>query len=165
MKRRVRKQIKVECPDCHVLRKINLCATKHLAYTGRCSRCSRIHNGILLINNGIFRRKPVKGWNKTGNGYIEVYIGAESPFVSMKYKSSSNRVLGHRLIMAQYLNRPLTSSEVVHHINGIKTDNRIENLWLTNRAEHEHNDEYRQFIKVLQTRIILLEEGKEDRDV
>jgi hypothetical protein len=43
---------------------------------------------------------------------------------------------GHRIAMEQKLGRPLEDNEHVHHMNGVKTDNRPENLELVNRAEH-----------------------------
>lgn len=42
----------------------------------------------------------------------------------------------HRVIMENFLERKLMPDEVVHHINGNKADNRIENLQVMTRAEH-----------------------------
>lgn len=42
----------------------------------------------------------------------------------------------HRIVMEQSIGRFLSSSEVVHHINGDKKDNRIENLQVMSRSEH-----------------------------
>ena len=45
----------------------------------------------------------------------------------------------HRYIMESHIGRKISFNEVVHHINGDKTDNRIENLEIMDRSMHSRN--------------------------
>lgn len=70
---------------------------------------------------------PCKGGKSIDSGgYIRIYLDGK-------------QLREHRVLMSQYLGRPLLRNEHVHHINEVKTDNRIENLQLHTDSSHSKN--------------------------
>jgi len=67
---------------------------------------------------------------KSGNGYILVYCPTHP-------NAKSKAHIGeHRYMMEKHLKRFLTSDLHVHHKNGIRDDNRIENLEVISGGRH-----------------------------
>lgn len=105
--------------------------------TMKCAKTAR--RGIRYSTISEFKKgqNPELHWNwkggkqKTFHGYI--YIHAP------KHPNANSRgyVMEHRLIYEKFLGRYLKKTEVIHHINAVKNDNRLKNLLLfKNQKEH-----------------------------
>lgn len=107
--------------------------------------------GTPAWNKGKGYKAGSEHWNWKGGrrkhqaGYIEV----QAP--DHPRANGSGYVLEHRLVVEEHLGRYLTEDEVVHHINGKKDDNRIDNLLPLARSEHQsmHTKEWWVYLKGL----------------
>tara|TARA_R110000824_G_scaffold129621_11_gene291192 strand:- start:6004 stop:6573 length:570 start_codon:yes stop_codon:yes gene_type:complete len=75
------------------------------------------------------KRKVYKdGWRVKSNGYVMKRMWDDRYNGEWVYK--------HRYVMEQHLGRKLRKDEFVHHIDCVKTNNNINNLWLCNASNH-----------------------------
>lgn len=73
-----------------------------------------------------------KGRSIDKNGYVVVHCKGHP-----NARKHTHYIFEHRLVMEDAIGRFLLPTEVVHHINGVKNDNRIENLQLfDSNGEH-----------------------------
>ncbi len=119
-------KVSVKCGICGNVKLVASSKIPNKHFTGYCAGCARTG----------YRSVHWRGGRaKHPTGYILVRLTPEHPLYCMADKH--RLVSEHRLKMAQHIGRPLESHEVVHHKNGIKDDNRIENLeLLTKRLHH-----------------------------
>lgn len=97
-----------------------------------CRPCGGRKGGIKISGEKNIRWKG--GRRKINCGYIVIHLCPDDFFYSMARKDQY--VPEHRLVMAKSLGRCLQRWEIVHHKNGIRDDNRIENLELTSKGSH-----------------------------
>lgn len=148
------------CPECKKERWVKRNASGHL-----CKSCAlRQHSYGKNNRRWNDSRKIV---TKSG---VRIYIEKDNPYFCMAHKCSlGHAILEHRLVMAEYLNRPLKVGEIVHHIDGNNLNNDITNLQLLpNQAIHSaytmiQTRMYRleEEVKTLQSRITILEAENE----
>ncbi|KKN71811.1 hypothetical protein LCGC14_0416650 [marine sediment metagenome] len=109
----------------------------------RCLACSKVGNK----NN----------W-QGGRTYFDGYIMIHTP---NHYRANSRSyVFEHILVWERVHNRKLPTGWVIHHLNGIKDDNRPENLVALKRGEHTHLEKpFKERIRTLEMKVELLEKA------
>lgn len=142
----------VPCVDCGSFRWVALKRNAPRSY--RCHSCAnKRHTARFQETNPNWRG----GRNVEKDGYVTCSIPKTSPYVSMA--DSIGRVREHRLVMAEYLGRPIETWEVVHHINRNRSDNRIENLeLLPNAAHHSAITRMQRYISELENKVTVLQQ-------
>jgi len=126
---------------------------KKVVYHFKCNHCgsefSSDKNGKLVLGNNVhfcsncpqkslmqkeaakakMKKSEIRGKKHT-KGYPEVYGGPNYPYRKVSW------IREHIAVMETHINKRIPKGMVIHHIDGTKDNNRIDNLLLCTVAEH-----------------------------
>lgn len=159
-------KVKVQCPQCgqpfyRIPAKLKR-AKRHFCSVICRDNWQKVHMRDLESLTAIGAANPrwKGGRLKRSDGYIDIRAYPKDFFWPMA--DHHGYIKEHRLVMAKYLHRCLLPWEIVHHRNGVRDDNRIENLdLLTSSSKHHAITSLTSQVKKLSTRVDKLE--KENR--
>lgn len=135
-----KKQVAVlKCDNCDVIfdRDIHEISPKRRSnnYKHFCKKCDSKSLGGKIA--GELRNKKYKGEIgkiiKPKNGYYEVYVRK-----THQYRPEQDWVRQHIIVVENHIRRRLVENEVVHHIDGNKINNDIQNLDICTVNEHNN---------------------------
>lgn len=116
-----------------------------------CGRVKSVERDVVVVRNG---KQHIRHYNEktlalnlnSNNGYLVAELCKNG---KLEYKSV------HVLVATAFIPNP-NGYTVVHHINRIKTDNRVENLMWLSREEHEkeHADEKTEFMRKIKNKTV-----------
>jgi hypothetical protein len=136
-----RMQVPVTCPVCHKVRHLQQAQiadkVRRGHFSGECLTCSKNAPKREWLELSPGRKlDPIKGYIRVSP--IALRDGDRALFDAMRGRMAF--VTEHRLVMARELGRPLTSHELVDHMDGNKTNNEPSNLRLYHRGKNEPGD-------------------------
>lgn len=127
-------KITVKCRECNSDRLVHNRSIKEMNST-LCRVCA---NKKISATRKRLYGKSNPGWRGgtiDKDGYVVLGIPPDHKFISMATKHG--KIREHRLIMAEFLGRCLIPSEIVHHVDGDKKNNAMQNLELfSSQCEH-----------------------------
>jgi hypothetical protein len=136
------KQIWCACPECGRQRWVQLTKLRQRG-PKLCKKCSNRAKADALRGSQALNWKGGR-YSCPRTGYVFIWLAPEDPLYCMATTNSYARE--HRVVMARHLGRPLEATEHVHHKNGKKDDNRLDNLDLLSPSQHilDHSKGYQE---------------------
>lgn len=135
------------CEDCGKERWVY--STKGMPITCLCQHCASKKNGFCMRGKHSCHWKG--GRKVTNKGYIKIWVTPDDFFRPMADRHGY--VFEHRLVVAKRLSRCLHLWEIVHHKNGVKDDNRDENLQLVQEIQHHQLTQLEDKIRKLEMKV------------